>query len=70
MKTETEIREALASESTGNLACLHNVLTIGSSCLQAGDKSHPARLLRVADELLAARGISVESGRLLARAKG
>lgn len=68
MFSETQIRTALATDSTANLAALHNVLTMGGRCLNAGGAGHADTLLRVAGELLAARGVAAESGKLLKRA--
>lgn len=65
MARRNEIKRALSWATTRELVALHNVQTMGATCLQVGDTSHGRFLLATADEELRGRGIEVVDGKLL-----
>ena len=56
-----ELQNALTSE----LVAIHNVYTMGATCLQVGDTTRAAAVLAKTDEILAARGVEIVTGELL-----
>ncbi len=62
---DQEIRQELETAETHELAAIHNVYTMGRSCLRLGDTKRADLVLQIADEILDSRGIPVEFGKLL-----